>query len=345
MHRSTSGALAILIVTVGVAACGPGGVGQGTSSGSNTSAPSPTSEPTLASTPAPTVPAASSFPDGVVAEIRVGEGPGYADVADGSVWVGNHRGKSISRIDPATNAIVATIPVPRDPTGVTAGFGSIWTFTFDPTAVTRVDIATEEVVATIPIDAPGGSITGFAVGAGAMWLAPEGGRLFRIDPDDNTATDVAGLDTDCPGSLAFADGSLWHVPFCGAPVVLRIDPASGKVLAKVEVLEDAHALWAGLDRVWAVTGWGELVEIDPATDRMVQSKSVGLAAEQVRTGLGAVWVRVDDRTLVAVDPGDLSVRASYTLPAAQIPGGGIAITDDAVWAMNFTAGTVWRIEP
>ncbi len=241
--------------------------------------------------------------------------------------------------------MTATVPVPGEPTGVTAGFGSVWTFVPGGRAIKRVDMATEKVVATIPVEAPGGSITGFVEAAGSMWLAPEGGRLIRIDPDDNTATDVRGLDTDCPGSLAVADGSLWHVPLCGAPVVLRIDPADGKVVAKVNVPEASHAVWFGLDRLWAVSAWGELAEIDPATNKMIRSETIGLAAEQVRTGLGAVWVRVDDQTLVGVDPVDLSIRATYELPSAQIPGGGIAISDDAVWAVNFAAGTVWRIQP
>ena len=128
-------------------------------------------------------------------------------------------------------------------------------------------------------------------------------------------------------------------------MVLRIDPGTFKVLAKVDVPDASHAVWAGLDRLWTVSAWGELAEIDTATNKVVRSESVGLAAEQVKTGLGAVWVRIDDKTLVAVDPADLSVRDTYRLPAAQIPGGGFAISDDAVWAMNFTAGTVSKIEP
>lgn len=343
MSRSVTAA--IVVVVLASVGCSPPAGAPTSIASSPDAAANPTPEATPTRTSAPTSPAPTPLPDGVVAEIRVGDGPGYADVANGAVWVGNHRGNSISKIDPATNSVTTTVEVPRDPTGITAGFGSIWTFAFDPTAVTRVDTETAKVTATIPIDAPGGSITGLAKGAGSMWIAPEGGRLYRLDPATNTATDVTGLDTDCPGSLAFADGSLWHVPLCGAPVVLRIDPDDGSVQAKVDVPESSHAIWAGLDRIWSVTSWGELAEIDPATNKVVQSKSVGLAAEQLRTGVGAVWVRVDDRTLVAVDPADLSVLESYLLPSAQIPGGGIAISDDAVWAMNFSAGTVWRIEP
>ena len=340
MFRSAATTLACLVVAAGVFGCAPGTGATSIPSGDATRASQlptiPSSQPTAAATP---------LPEGVVAEIQVGAGPGYADFADGAVWVGNHRGNSISKIDVATNSVAKTIPVPFDPTGITAGFGSIWTFTVKPAGVVRVGIESMAVEATIPITAPGGSITGLVEGAGSMWIAPEGGRLYRLDPEDNTATDVAGLDTDCPGSLAFADGSLWHLPFCGAPVVLRIDPGDGTVITKVDVPEGSHAIWAGLDRLWTVTSWGELAAIDPGTNKVVASKTVGLAAEQVRTGLGLVWVRIDDRTLVAVDPADLSVRKTYQLPAAQIPGGGIAISDDAVWAMNFTAGTVWRLEP
>ncbi len=280
-----------------------------------------------------------------MAEIRVGEGPGYATVADGSVWVGNHRGNSISRVDPSTNSVVATIQVPGEPTGMTAGFGSIWTFVPGGRSVKRIDIETGAVSATIPVPAPGGSITGFTEGVGSMWLAPEGGRLFRIDPADNTATDVMGLGTDCPGSLTFGDGSLWHVPQCGAPVVLRIDPQAGDVTATIAVPSGTQAVWFGLDRVWAVSGRGDLTEIDPRTDKAARSARIGFSAEQVRTGLGSVWVRVDAQMLASVDPQDLTVEHVYELPPAQIPGGGIAISDDSVWAVNFGAATVSRIQP
>ena len=343
MRRSAALVDILAIAMVG-AGCGSVGAPSGATTGEPTTPPSASpSDPQL---PTAGPPSPAALPAGVVAEIVVGKGPGYADVAGGSIWVGNHRGDSISRIDPTTNTVTATIPVPGEPTGLTAGFGSVWTYVIGTSpGVRRVDVITEKVVGSIPIDAIGGSYTGLAEGAGAMWIAPEGGRLYRIDPIENTAEDVAGLDTDCPGSLAFADGSLWHLPLCGAPVVLRIDPADGTVVAKVAVPERSHAVWAGLDRIWTVSTWGDLAEVDPATNKAVRSKSIGQAAEQLRTGLGAIWVRVDDRTLVAVDPADLSVRAQYALPFAQIPGGGLTISDDAAWAVNFAAGTVWRIEP
>lgn len=337
----------VFVAALWTAGCSaPAAAPQASSRASASAATSPSAPPATPAAAVPATPAPSVLPDGIVAEIPVGEGPGYADVVDGSVWVGNHRSDTVMRIDPATNTVAATVAVPGEPTGITAGFGSIWTYVIGSNpGVRRIDVATEEVIASIPIDAPGGSYTGFVAGAGSMWVAPEGGRLYRIDPSDNTATDVRGLDTDCPGSLAFADGSLWHVPLCGAPVVLRIDPDSGEVITKVEVPDASHAVWAGLDRVWTVSAWGDLAEIDPGKNELVRSKSIGLAAEQLRTGLDAVWVRVDDRTLVSVDPSDLSIRDTYELPAAQIPGGGVTVSEDAVWAVNFQAGTVWRIEP
>ncbi len=346
MSRSTAAVVATIVIALAGAGCAAAGSPPAASESSGRGTVPPSAASSISAKPTQATPSSTSLPAGIVAEIQVGAGPGYADFTEGSVWVGNHRGDSISRIDPATNLVSATVPVPGQPTGITAGFGSIWTFVIGSSpGVRRVDTATEEVVASIPIAAPGGAYTGLVKGAGAMWIAPEGGRLYRIDPEDNTATDVGGLDTGCPGSLAFAAGSLWHVPLCGAPVVLRIDPSDGKVLAKIDVPEASHAVWAGLDRIWTVSNWGELAEIDPATNKMVRSKSIGLAAEQLRTGHGALWVRVDDRTLVAVQPADLSIRQTYELPPAQIPGGGIAISDDAVWAVNFAAGTVWRIEP
>src|SRR5688572_4426548 len=105
MARSNAAAAALVIALAGCSATG-GGSPAASPSPTQTAPASPSRAP---ATPAPATPVPSVLPAGVVAEIAVGEGPGYADVAGGSVWVGNHRSDSISRIDPATNSVIATV--------------------------------------------------------------------------------------------------------------------------------------------------------------------------------------------------------------------------------------------
>ncbi len=100
MTRSVATIAAVLVLSIAGGGCtGTTGASQTTLASSSPAPSVATIAPEISSSPAPASSSASALPAGVVAEIRVGEGPGYATVADGSVWVGNHRSDSISRID------------------------------------------------------------------------------------------------------------------------------------------------------------------------------------------------------------------------------------------------------
>lgn len=64
--------------------------------------------------------------------------------AEGSLWVGNYRGRAIHQIDPETGAILRTIESNRFVTGVTWVEGELWhgTFEDDVSELRRVDTAT-----------------------------------------------------------------------------------------------------------------------------------------------------------------------------------------------------------
>ena len=63
----------------------------------------------------------------VVASIRVGTNPGWlARGADGTIFVPNGRDNTVSRIDPATNAVVETIRVGGGPAVFKRAFGDLW---------------------------------------------------------------------------------------------------------------------------------------------------------------------------------------------------------------------------
>jgi glutamine cyclotransferase len=68
--------------------------------------------------------------------------------AEGSLWVGNHRGRKIHQIDPATGAIRRTIESNRFVTGVTWVDGQLWhgTWENDESELRRVDPQAGEVL-------------------------------------------------------------------------------------------------------------------------------------------------------------------------------------------------------
>ena len=81
--------------------------------------------------------------------------------AEGSLWVGQHRGRKIHQIDPETGAILRTIESNRVVTGVTWVDGELWhgTWEGDESEVRRVDPQTGEVLERLEMP-PGTAVSG-----------------------------------------------------------------------------------------------------------------------------------------------------------------------------------------
>jgi YVTN family beta-propeller protein len=88
---------------------------------------------------------------------------------EGAVWVANPERDTVSRIDPATNAVTATISDIDVPVGVAVGARSVW--------------VTNRVTRTIPVGTNPGRI---AFGGGYLWVALQGApTLVQVDPATN----------------------------------------------------------------------------------------------------------------------------------------------------------------
>lgn len=81
--------------------------------------------------------------------------------AEGTLWVGHHRGRKIRQIDPETGVILRTIESDRFVTGVTWTDGELWhgTWEGDESEVRRVDPATGKVLERIEMP-PGTGVSG-----------------------------------------------------------------------------------------------------------------------------------------------------------------------------------------
>ena len=90
--------------------------------------------------------------------------------AEGSLWVGNYRGRKIHRIDPATGAIQRTITSDRFVTGVTWVEGQLWhgTWEGDESELRRVDPEGGEVMERLQMPA----------GTGVSGLESDGADLL-----------------------------------------------------------------------------------------------------------------------------------------------------------------------
>jgi YVTN family beta-propeller protein len=241
----------------------------------------------------------------VVASVAVPLGQAELAVGAGAVWVASSSDNSVSRIDPATNRLVTTIAVDRQPSGIAVAAGSVWAASALDDTVTRIDPARNRVVATIPIPGQGSALS-LAAAGGSVWVSGNRG-LYRIDPAGNRVT-PAGV---CCGELAAGAGGLWVADGMHR-TVLRVDPASGRVLATIPVPPAAApegpfhlaaaggAVWVTSETVRPKPGDASLLwRVDAAANRFAGTLRIGTVgrnhvAVTVAAGRDAAWVTVGD---------------------------------------------------
>ncbi|WP_267554043.1 PQQ-binding-like beta-propeller repeat protein [Rhizobium rhizogenes] len=95
---------------------------------------------------------------------------------EGSLWVGQHRGRKIIEIDPDTGAIRRTIESNRIVTGVTWVDGELWhgTWEGDESDVRRIDPVTGEVLEQLEMP-EGAGVSGLESNGGDCFFAGGGG--------------------------------------------------------------------------------------------------------------------------------------------------------------------------
>lgn len=95
--------------------------------------------------------------------------------AEGTLWVGQHRGRKIHQINPETGVILRTIESNRVVTGVTWIDGELWhgTWEGDESDVRRVDPRTGQVLARLDMP-PGVSVSGLESDGGDRFFCGGG---------------------------------------------------------------------------------------------------------------------------------------------------------------------------
>jgi YVTN family beta-propeller protein len=248
----------------------------------------------------------------VAASIPVPDGSDRLAVGAGAVWVASRSDNTVTRIDPASNQVAATIDVGREPAGITVAAGSVWVASTLDDTVSRIDPASNQVVATIPVPGQGSAVTVAATG-GAVWVSGNRG-LHRIDPASNRVT-ATGV---CCGDLAGGAGGLWVANGMDR-TVLRVDPATGRVLARIPLpaaaAEAPFGIAAAGGSVWVTSATADpkpgdpsvLWRVDPAGNRVAGTLRLGtvgtVGARHVQPTAaagqdGTAWVTVGDRDAV-----------------------------------------------
>ena len=95
--------------------------------------------------------------------------------AEGSLWVGQYRGKQIHQVDPATGAVLRTIESTRFVTGVTWVDGELWhgTWEGDESEIRRVDPKSGAVLDRLAMP-PGMGVSGLESDGAGLFYAGGG---------------------------------------------------------------------------------------------------------------------------------------------------------------------------
>lgn len=96
--------------------------------------------------------------------------------AEGTLWVGQHRGRKIHQIDPETGAILRTIESNRVVTGVTWVEGELWhgTWEGEESELRRIEPGTGEVLEKLEMP-PGTGVSGLESDGGDRFFCGGGG--------------------------------------------------------------------------------------------------------------------------------------------------------------------------
>lgn len=342
-------AVVLVVVAVMVAACGPTADSSATTpAGLIVPAVSPSAIPISAT---------------ITPEATIAVADASALAFDGTtMWVISGTG-TISRIDPVTNKIGAgsAIVEPRSNDG---GFGAneagIWVGNFDTNLVYRLDPASLTVVAKIPA---GPNPDGVGAADNAVWVANHrGGSVTRIDPATNA---LLTIKTGNPGrggphQIGFGAGSVWVsagisvTDTATVSAVVRIDPATNKVVATIPMPSNASACGGfaiSREAVWmpSCADAPVLVRIDPAANTVVGTIDLGGYGGQPILVDGVLWLTVrktdegpDPARLVRIDPATNTVDRVVSL-GETFRGEDLLAAFGSIWTIDWTKGDVLRL--
>jgi hypothetical protein len=177
-----------------------------------------------------------------------------------------------------------------------------------------------------------GYVYDVAVADGAVWVTSHAG-LYRIDLATNETVNV--LLNDYLFRIAAGHGALWITTGSDGHV-LRVDPASENVTAKIDVREGPVTdLTMSEDAVWA-SATSDLVRIDPMTNEVVDRLRSPTGFGDIAFGKSGLWVITGagrDGEVWQIDPATNDVRQRIPLANPSF-WNEIAVGDESVWVTS-----------
>ena len=242
----------------------------------------------------------------------------------GGIWINFPSRHAAGLVDPATGEILRLVKILGNPYDMVEVGTELWIADFEWSEVTRYDLANDRVLATIPVSSP----TDILFADGAIWLPVHLGRTSEEESIEG------------PGGQ-----------------VIRIDPTTNEVLARVKVGHRPYYLASGFGSIWTGNATSATVSrVDVATNKAIQipiaedgAFAIAVAGDSVWAAVGPQWPpeRVCDPAtsfFVRIDPATNAVRERVAFPCA---GAFTPLEDGSLWVSGAGADgpTSVRYEP
>lgn len=281
--------------------------------------------------------------------------PGSVVTAFGSVWIANGPAQTVTRLDPATNAVIARIATPDTATVVGVGADAIWLTSFPGNSLSRIDPEHNRVTRTVSLAPRGSGPIGVTFFAGYVWVANHNGEpttsVSKVDPATMRVVDVitvGGDDTAGPVWILSSAGSLWTNVNSSPNVVVRIDPHTDHILATIAAPSACTQLAADDTSVWGASGddgscpYG-INRIDTRTNAVTATFDQGGAADAVALDNGSLWYG----TTTTHKLGRIDTRTNRFVSLVDLPGPAFGMTAGAgaIWTTDRDDGLLFKTSP
>lgn len=210
-----------------------------------------------------------------------------------------------------------------------------------------------------------GQLSALTIGAGSAWVLTKEGNLRRYDLTTHELVTIASVAKN-PHYMTFAAGAVWVTDdnddsACadidnGPTKLLRVDPASNQVVARIPITAtddfpcnrfnglgtDGTLVYPLIHNNFGIT------VVDPATNTVTKraalgATSGGYGAGYLAVGSGALWVHdTNAKTLLAIDPSTLAVKTTTPLTADYL--GEQMVASATAVVMDKPGETVLRVD-
>ena len=275
-------------------------------------------------------------PGVIMRSFPVGDAPVSVSVGE-DVWVANGGTGTLSRFPERDPDAASEIEVGGRPSQLSVGGGTVWVAYPVGHAVTSVaEVDAEQ--AEFEVGRTPSAVV--ADGDGAYFAALDDGAIWRVD--DQGPRRFVELDEGFPSALALGFGSLWMTDVVHDQLI-RLDPDSGEITARIDVGTAPTAVAVGEDSIWVANfNDATVTRVDPNTER-VQGRPIAVGGKPggLVEALGFVWVtRPEDDSAIRIDL-DTGLWTAEVFKVGKGPTGIAA--GDAIWITNTEDDTVTRL--